>query len=89
MKLFSRKKDENDETEAGAQVVLEIEGMHCNSCGLLIDDELEDLAGVRSAATDVRTGRSVVRLEEGADVDGAVLVAAVEAAGDYTARIAG
>ncbi|OKK03885.1 hypothetical protein AMK26_18165 [Streptomyces sp. CB03234] len=62
--------------------------MHCNSCGLLIDDELEDLPGVRSAATDVRTGRSVVRLEEAVDVDSAALVAAVEAAGDYTARVA-
>ncbi|WP_241837955.1 cation transporter [Streptomyces sp. CB03234] len=85
MKLFSRKsKTETD----GPQVVLLIEGMHCNSCGLLIDDELEDLPGVRSAATDVRTGRSVVRLEEAVDVDSAALVAAVEAAGDYTARVA-
>ncbi|MBT2492915.1 cation transporter [Streptomyces sp. ISL-96] len=62
--------------------------MHCNSCGLLIDDELEDLPGVRSATTDVRTGRSVVRLEEGADMDTAALIAAVEAAGEYTARLA-
>ncbi|KOU18390.1 hypothetical protein ADK49_13015 [Streptomyces sp. WM6349] len=62
--------------------------MHCTSCGLLIDDELEDLPGVRSASTDTRTGRSIVRLEEGAHVDSATLVAAVEGAGDYTARLA-
>ncbi|WP_328622145.1 heavy metal-associated domain-containing protein [Streptomyces sp. NBC_00354] len=86
MKLFSRKKPE---AVTGEQVVLLVGGMHCTSCGLLIDDELEDLAGVRSAATDVRAGRSVVRLEDGADIDTAALVAAVEAAGDYTARIAG
>jgi copper chaperone len=86
MKLFSRK----NKTDAGigAEVVLLIEGMHCGSCGLLIDDELEELPGVRSAATDARTGRSVVRLEEGAEVDGAALVAAVEAAGEYTACVA-
>ncbi|MBT2395997.1 cation transporter [Streptomyces sp. ISL-100] len=60
--------------------------MHCNSCGLLIDDELEDLAGVRSSSTDVRAERTFVRLEEGADVDTAALIAAVEQAGDYTAR---
>lgn len=86
MKLFSRKN--KTEAETGAKVVLEIEGMHCASCGLLVDDELEDLAGVRSASTDMRTGRSVVLLEEGMDVDSAALVAAVEAAGDYTARVA-
>ncbi|MEV8311753.1 cation transporter [Streptomyces flavidovirens] len=86
MKLFTRR---NKTEPKGTQVVLRIEGMHCTSCGLLIDDELEDLPGVRSAATDVRAGRSVVLLEEGADVDSAVLVAAVEAAGDYTAHPAG
>ncbi|MEU0715767.1 cation transporter [Streptomyces lavendulocolor] len=85
MKLFNRK----NKTEVdGPQVELLIEGMHCNSCGLLIDDELEDIPGVHSAATDVRTGRSVVRLEEGADVEAAALVSAVESAGDYTARVA-
>ncbi|AVH61682.1 cation transporter [Streptomyces dengpaensis] len=60
--------------------------MHCTSCGLLIDDELEDIPGVRSSHTDVKTGRTTVRLDEGADVATAVLVAAVEQAGDYTAR---
>ncbi|MFE2283026.1 cation transporter [Streptomyces sp. NPDC059443] len=92
MKLFSRKNktgtDTDTGTDTGSRVELLIEGMHCTSCGLLIDDELEDLPGVRSAATDTRNGLSVIRLEEGAQVDGAALVAAVEAAGDYTARLA-
>lgn len=86
MKLFGRKN--KTEAETGDQVVLLIEGMHCGSCGLLIDDELEEIDGVRSAATDARVGRSVIRLVEGAAVDTAVLVAAVEAAGEYTARVA-
>ncbi|MBC9725010.1 cation transporter [Streptomyces sp. TRM68367] len=60
--------------------------MHCSSCGLLIDDELEDIPGVRSSTTDVNAARTTVRLEEGADVDTAALVAAVQQAGDYTAR---
>lgn len=85
MKLFSRKKD----TETGPQVVLQIEGMHCNSCGLLIDDELEDILGVSSSSTDVRAGRTTVRLEEGATLDADALVAAVQRAGDYKARPAG
>lgn len=86
MKLFSRRnKTETD----GPQVTLLIEGMHCGSCGLLIDDELEEIPGVRSARTDVRAGRTIVILEVDAAVDTAALVAAVQAAGDYTARPAG
>ncbi|MET9817330.1 MULTISPECIES: cation transporter [unclassified Streptomyces] len=87
MRLFNRRK--NTEAEAGAQVVLRVEGMHCTSCGLLIDDELEDIPGVQSSRTDVNAGRTTVRLEEGADVDPAVLVTAVRQAGDYTAHTAG
>ncbi|MFF4756427.1 cation transporter [Streptomyces sp. NPDC002514] len=83
MALFTRKKDD---TETGPVVVLEVEGMHCSSCGLSIDDELEEVPGVRSARTDVRCGRSTVRLEETATVDIGPLVAAVQRAGDYTAR---
>lgn len=84
MNLFGRK----NKAATGARVVLLVEGMHCASCGLLIDDELEELPGVRSATTDARTGRSVVLLDDGADVDSALLIAAVEGAGDYSARLA-
>lgn len=84
MKLFNRKKDPG--FEAGPQVVLLVEGMHCSSCGLLIDDELEDIAGVRSSSTNAKTGRTTVRLEEGTAVEIAALIAAVEQAGEYTAR---
>ncbi|MGY5079161.1 heavy-metal-associated domain-containing protein [Streptomyces nigrescens] len=86
MKLFSRK----DKTEAdGPRVELLVEGMHCNSCGLLIDDELEEIPGVRSSTTDMKAGRTTIRLKEGADLDVAALVAAVEQAGEYKARPAG
>jgi copper chaperone len=40
-----------------------VEGMHCGSCALLIDDALEDLPGVVSTQTSVKQGRSVVELE--------------------------
>ncbi|MFD9371770.1 heavy-metal-associated domain-containing protein [Streptomyces sp. NPDC060020] len=39
-----------------------VTGMHCNSCGLLIDDEVEELPGVTSSTTDVRKERTVVEL---------------------------
>ncbi|WP_327387904.1 heavy metal transporter [Streptomyces sp. NBC_01207] len=86
MKLFSRKN--KTEADTGQSVELLIEGMHRTSSGLLIDDELEDLPGDRSATRDTRTGRSTVRLDEGAHADVATLVAAVEGAGDHTARLA-
>ncbi|MFD8644192.1 MULTISPECIES: heavy-metal-associated domain-containing protein [Streptomyces] len=85
MRLFGGRKKQEPES-VGPEVVLEVEGMHCTSCGLLIDDELEEVPGVRSARTDVRSGRSTVRFEEGAVVDTDALVAAVRQAGEYEAR---
>ncbi|MGH9264936.1 MAG: heavy-metal-associated domain-containing protein [Acidimicrobiales bacterium] len=39
---------------------LRVDGMHCASCGMLIDDALEDLPGVASASTNVRRKRTRV-----------------------------
>lgn len=43
--------------------VFRIEGMHCGSCALLIDDTLEDLPGVLSTQTTMKQGRSTVELD--------------------------
>lgn len=40
-----------------------VEGMHCGSCSLLIDDALEDLPGVRSTQTTLKQGRTTVELD--------------------------
>jgi copper chaperone len=45
------------------QHVLAISGMHCASCGILIDDALEELPGVLSARTDVRSETTTVQLD--------------------------
>jgi copper chaperone len=37
-----------------------VSGMHCGSCGMLIDEALEELAGVASSDTNVRKGRTKV-----------------------------
>jgi copper chaperone CopZ len=42
-------------------LVVAVGGMHCPSCGLLIDEVVEELPGVASSTTDVRAGRTVVR----------------------------
>ncbi|RDI35339.1 heavy-metal-associated domain-containing protein [Lentzea flaviverrucosa] len=43
--------------------VFRVEGMHCGSCALLIDDALEDLPGVQSTQTTVKQRRSTVELD--------------------------
>jgi copper chaperone len=37
-----------------------VTGMHCGSCGLLIDETIEETAGVHRSQTSVRAGRTVV-----------------------------
>ncbi|MGH4016120.1 MAG: heavy-metal-associated domain-containing protein [Pseudonocardiaceae bacterium] len=40
-----------------------VEGMHCGSCALLIDDALKDLPGVHGTQTRMKQGRSTVELD--------------------------
>jgi copper chaperone len=58
--------------------------MHCGSCGVLIDDALEETAGVRRASTIVRARRTVVEVDAHADV--ATLIAVINSLG-YTAHL--
>jgi copper chaperone len=75
--------------EAGAvTLVFAVEGMHCASCGLLVDDVVEDLAGVARSATDVTAGRTVVTLAQGVVVEPSVVAQAIAEIG-YSARPAG
>ncbi|WP_233160107.1 heavy metal-associated domain-containing protein [Pseudonocardia sp. MH-G8] len=64
-----------------------IQGMHCASCALLIDDTLADLPGVRSTQTSMKQSRSIVELDLGptpADVIADVMAAVTELG--YTAH---
>jgi len=44
-------------------LTFKVTGMHCTSCGLLVDDAVEELAGVERSDTDSRRGRTVVRAD--------------------------
>jgi len=44
-------------------VVFRVEGMHCGSCSMLIDDTLEDLPGVSDSLTEFKAARSTVKLD--------------------------
>jgi len=40
-----------------------VEGMHCASCGMIVDDAVEELDGVKRSQTTFRTGRAIVELD--------------------------
>lgn len=42
---------------------LSIRGMHCSSCGILIDETLEELPGVTSSSTSIRKHRTKVEFD--------------------------
>jgi copper chaperone CopZ len=60
-------------------VTIAITGMHCASCGILVDDCMEDVDGVLSSQTDLKSGRCVAIVTD--EVNDAALLAAVAEAG--------
>jgi copper chaperone len=60
-----------------------VTGMHCTSCALLIDDAVEDIKGVSSSTTNLRTGTTVVDL---VSAEPSEILAAIAATG-YTATV--
>jgi copper chaperone len=62
-----------------------VEGMHCASCALLIDDALADLPGVAHVETSRRQQRSTVGLDP-VQTGPQDVVAVIEELG-YTARL--
>ena len=43
-----------------ARLTLQVTGMHCGSCALLIDETLEEMPGVVSSQSSFDEGRTVV-----------------------------
>ncbi len=60
-------------------VTLQVEGMHCASCSILVDDCMEDVDGVVASTTDLRSGRCTVEVGDAVADD--LLVGAVAEAG--------
>jgi Cu+-exporting ATPase len=59
-------------------LTVEITGMHCPSCGVLVDDCMEDVDGVVSSQTSVKNGRCVAVVDSSVS-DADVLAAVAEA----------
>jgi copper chaperone CopZ len=45
---------------AGTTITLKLSGLHCSSCSLNIDSEIEDLSGVISTSTSYARQESVI-----------------------------
>jgi copper chaperone len=60
--------------------VFEVTGMHCPSCGVLIDDAVEQVPGVLTVRTDVATRRTTVQVD-GPEVAVSALLEAITAEG--------
>jgi Cu+-exporting ATPase len=58
--------------------MVEITGMHCASCAILVDDCLEDVEGVLTSQTSIKTGQCVIVVTESV-TDDDVLAAVAEA----------
>lgn len=46
------------------KIVLKINGMHCTSCSMNIDGELEDTEGVKEASTNYASQKTEVTFDE-------------------------
>ena len=69
---------------ATTRLTFSIEGMHCASCTMLIDEALEDLDGVRRSTTKLRQRRTTVDFD--ADTCGPDTIVAAIADAGYSAR---
>ena len=56
LNLFNKK-------NPGKNITFEIEGMHCTSCSMNIDSELEEIEGVISAQTSYAKAKTVVNYD--------------------------
>ena len=65
---------------------IKVTGMHCASCALSIDDELEAIDGVRKASTSFPRGRTKLEYDE-AKVDVETVRAAIAGLGYRTQSV--
>ena len=65
--------------------IFRVDGMHCASCSLLIDETLENLEGVHRSTTKLRKRRTVVEFDPATCAPDAIVAAIAEAG--YTAAL--
>ncbi len=55
--------------------VFSVTGMHCASCGMLVDDAVEDVVGVVESRTDVKRKRTTVTYDSATTTPSTILAA--------------
>ena len=60
---------------------LKIQGMHCSSCKMLIEDVCKDTPGVQECSVDFETGRATITHDDTTDT--ARLKKEIEGLGEY------
>lgn len=63
-----------------------VKGMHCASCGILIDEVVEEIEGVARSATSVSRNRTVVTYDP-ARASAMEIGTAIASAGSYEAEL--
>lgn len=58
--IFKKKSKDDSALET---VELKIDGMHCTSCSMNVDGEMEELDGVKSSSTSYAKQKSVVKYD--------------------------
>ena len=62
------------------ELEIQVTGMHCPSCSMLVEMTLDEIEGVEEVACGHATGLTTITIDE-CTVDAAALVQAIEAAG--------
>lgn len=65
----------------GMKTILEIKGMHCASCKMLIEDICKDVPGVLACDVDVQAGKATI--EHDASLDPAVIKQEISSLDSY------
>ncbi len=68
------------------KATFQVKGMHCASCGILIDEVVEELDGVATSATSVRRNRTAVTYDPTRTSTTDILTA-IASAGSYAAEL--
>jgi len=82
--LFQIKNSKAEKDATFAETTLKIEGMHCSSCAMNIDVEIEETEGVISSDTSYKNSKTTVKFDP-KKIDKKKLIEIVERL-DYQAK---
>ncbi len=67
------------------KTIINIKGLHCPACKILIEDVCSEIEGVHSTNVDSKTGETVIEHDESLDLEN--LKKEIESLGEYKVTI--